>query len=662
MISGIDSSRLNELRYGKADPLPESIPIRAGPLTMFYEGGDLRSICTDGYELIRRIYIAVRDKNWGTVPIIITYQQVEISQDHFKISYDAISQQDEIDFRWHALFHGDLNGNLLLRMDGRAITSFMKNRIGFCVLHPAAVSGRKCKITHVDGSQDNAFFPHYISPDQPPHPFTDIKSLDYQVGPVAVNIFFEGDAFEMEDQRNWTDASFKTFSTPLRYAYPVEIHAGTEICQKITLKSDLRAERKRNKQSNKEGLTLDLHSDLVGKLPAIGTGLASHDGSLSLQEIKRLKALKLDHLRVDVWPENLHNPQYILNAMRQSDVLGVPLCLAIHLSNNGEAEIRILTQLLSTQKPRVKLWLVYPEKENYLGGSPVTQVVDWVLNSGILALSKGTAWLVGGSDADFIFLQRNLPPIDRLDAVCFSINPQVHACDNKSVMETLEAQKMVVLSAMKIFGELPVLVSPVTLKPRHNPYATGPILPTPPGDLPAEVDYRQPTLFAAAWLVGSLSSLTVGGCKVITYFETTGWRGLMETTLGSDLPNKFRSYRGGVFPLYHVLADIADFAKDKSHSDADMLRIDSSHCNMIKGLGLSLDNQHRLLVANLTSERQVVTVRGLTSPIQIRFMDETNVVEAITDPDIYRARVSSRSIVRSLKLDLLPYAVATVDW
>ena len=38
-----------------------------------------------------------------------------------------------------------------------------------------------------------------------------------------VTISFTGDLFEMEDQRNWTDASYKTYSTPLRIPYPAPI-------------------------------------------------------------------------------------------------------------------------------------------------------------------------------------------------------------------------------------------------------------------------------------------------------------------------------------------------------------------------------------------------------------------------------------------------------
>ena len=42
---------------------------------------------------------------------------------------------------------------------------------------------------------------------------------------------FEGDLFEMEDQRNWTDASFKTYSTPISLGWPHRAQAGQEIRQ-----------------------------------------------------------------------------------------------------------------------------------------------------------------------------------------------------------------------------------------------------------------------------------------------------------------------------------------------------------------------------------------------------------------------------------------------
>lgn len=39
----------------------------------------------------------------------------------------------------------------------------------------------------------------------------------------------------MEDQRNWTDSSFKTYCTPPQLPYPGKVAAGTRISQTVRL-------------------------------------------------------------------------------------------------------------------------------------------------------------------------------------------------------------------------------------------------------------------------------------------------------------------------------------------------------------------------------------------------------------------------------------------
>jgi hypothetical protein len=46
---------------------------------------------------------------------------------------------------------------------------------------------------------------------------------------------FSGDLFEMEDQRNWTDASFKTYSTPLSLGYPHHAGVGRRFEQRVVV-------------------------------------------------------------------------------------------------------------------------------------------------------------------------------------------------------------------------------------------------------------------------------------------------------------------------------------------------------------------------------------------------------------------------------------------
>ena len=57
----------NIIYYGRADDLPRRIILSAGPLTAEFETGDLRYIRLGDREIIRRIYAAVRDRNWRTI-------------------------------------------------------------------------------------------------------------------------------------------------------------------------------------------------------------------------------------------------------------------------------------------------------------------------------------------------------------------------------------------------------------------------------------------------------------------------------------------------------------------------------------------------------------------------------------------------------------------
>ena len=56
-----------------------------------------------------------------------------------------------------------------------------------------------------------------------------------------------------------------------------------------------------------------------------------------------------------------------------------------------------------------------------------------------------------------------------MDLVCYSINPQVHAFDNLSLIETLSAQPETVKSARQFSNNKFIAVSPITLKMRFNP-------------------------------------------------------------------------------------------------------------------------------------------------------------------------------------------------
>jgi hypothetical protein len=88
----------------------------------------------------------------------------------------------------------------------------------------------------------------------------------------------------------------------------------------------------------------------------------------------------------------------------------------------------------------------------------------------------------------------------------------------------------------------------IRFKPRFNPVATEPEKAPRPGELPPQADPHQKSLFGAGWTLGCLQSLAESGVDSATFYETTGWGGIMA------------SNGGGVYPLYHVLADAAELA------------------------------------------------------------------------------------------------------
>ena len=125
--------------------------------------------------------------------------------------------------------------SLVFTVEFRPETEFRTNRTGFVALHAIeGVAGEACTVIHSDGSVEETEFPGLIMPLQP---FFDIAAMRHQVSPgVWLTCRFEGaDPWETEDQRNWTDASYKTYYRPLALPYPYPLAAGETLRQTATL-------------------------------------------------------------------------------------------------------------------------------------------------------------------------------------------------------------------------------------------------------------------------------------------------------------------------------------------------------------------------------------------------------------------------------------------
>jgi hypothetical protein len=125
------------------------------------------------------------------------------------------------------------------------------------------------------------------------------------------------------------------------------------------------------------------------------------------------------------------------------------------------------------------------------------------------------------------------------------------------------------------------------------------------------VDARQLSLLGAAWTLASVKHLAQAGAASLTYYETTGWRGVLETEAGSPLPQLFPSRAGAVFPLYHVLADIAEFARGR------VLPSRSSEPLQVESLALQRGGKRAVLLANFSAAAQRVRIENFAGGARV---------------------------------------------
>ena len=104
-----DAERLALLHGTTEAPRPLR-PLQAGPLELLLDGIDLRYVRIGSTELLRRVYTAVRDSDWRTVPAVVSGLSVDEHENGFRIEFDARHVDDPVDFAWHGTITGDEQG------------------------------------------------------------------------------------------------------------------------------------------------------------------------------------------------------------------------------------------------------------------------------------------------------------------------------------------------------------------------------------------------------------------------------------------------------------------------------------------------------------------------------------------------------------------------
>ena len=552
-----------------------------------YENAGVRWIKSNDTEIIRMIYSAVRDHNWGTIETEITSERIQQTDAGFQVDVQVKYKKDNIDFEAEFLISG-VENRLVFEMKGEAKSSFKTNRVGFCVLHPIKeCAGKECTVFHPGGETETAFFPGLISPQQP---MVNISALEWQLSEkIKARLKFEGDIFEMEDQRNWTDASYKTYCRPLDLPFPYEIKKGEKVQQKIIL--EIQGEYQNEISTNNFSFSFD--RTRTYKIPEIGFGATSRNEPLENSETELLKKLKLKHLRAEI---KLFKPCWksvFEKVNAESNLLKLPLLCVFYFSEKFKDEIKEIKQYFQNKKLNIKYILVVGK--NHL---PDNLIFDGVFDELKNIFPK--VKIGAGVNAYFAELNRHCEISEKADFISFAICPQVHAFDNASLVENLEAQKFVVETAQQLFPKKPVFVSPITLKQRFNVVATSKEPEPSHGELPPQVDERQNSVFAAQWLLGSLKYLAQSGAGLATFFETVGWRGFIQGNFEPPVPEKFSAKSGDIFPIYNEFKKLSGFS--------NIIHSNSSHPLLFDGLAVKSENETKLLLFSFSDEDIIIQI------------------------------------------------------
>lgn len=258
------------------------------------EESHLRHIRIGGVEILRGVYFAVRDANWGTVVPSVQHTGFEKLHDGWRLWQDLYWREGVLDFEGRFEVKVSGTSQLQFSFEGRALSDFESNRIGFLILHPAECAGG-CVVTEKSGGEvEEGVFPLDIAPWQP---FTDIRAITHvPAAGMRVSVRMEGEVFEMEDQRNWTDASFKTYSTPLAEPFPRQISAGSRIAQQITVSIQQTAGTPSIAEQQDVVIEMNCAAHKL-KLPAIGFENVPE----TPVDPEALRRLRPDHLRVELY-------------------------------------------------------------------------------------------------------------------------------------------------------------------------------------------------------------------------------------------------------------------------------------------------------------------------------------------------------------------------
>lgn len=608
---------INRLLYGSEEIIARPIALRAGPLAMVLEGGKLAQVRVGDIEVWHGVSFTFRDPDWGTPEPVTTEIDVRDQGDAFRVRYQGFFPTDPV-IELRVTIDGTREGRL--RFCGEALPAgdILANRLGLCVLHPMDLAGANLEVEHADGRCSRSSFPTLIAPWPP---FTLIRSIRHEYADGCwARCSLAGDVFELEDQRNNSDASFKTYSRSNLMPRPYRLQAGVAVRQS----ADLRLESPwvQPGAANRPTPASVSVGPETGVLPQIGIEISPHDALSDDATVAALRALRpsLLHLALDessgaVKWEGIRALLAAVGAQLRLDVD----CDAAR----SEPVLAALGATLGKLRLVPESVAVFPSEQACIDA----------------ARRSFPSSLVGGGTPHFFAQLNRLERLADVDFLSFTTSPIVHGAGDTAVMLSLQSLPSMIDTLRARHGTLPVRIGPSHIAVRRSPLGGQPASDGTRRVALAAQDPRCRGLFGAAWVLGYVAQFTATAADAVTLTSLGGPNGIVGRPDGQPLTRH---------PAYFVLGRL--------RAPARVCHVSISDPSRVAALALSRDGTNELLLANMTGDAVEIVLDGWPAASPISIMDAETWEAFATD-----GWAAGRRGDASPRFRLAPYAVASIE-
>jgi D-apionolactonase len=607
---------INQVLFGTDEAVSEPLELRAGPLQMSWHGGKIWDIRVGDIEIWHGLGFVYRDTDWRTPELLLRDLASTVTDDEFHIAYSGYFPIEPA-IATRVRIQGTRDGCIRFGAEAVPEADVQTNRMGICLLHPISSAGSRVIIEHIDGRESQSTMPTLIPPWPP---FMLIRGIRHEYAPGCwARCRLEGDLFELEDQRNNSDASFKTYSRSNLMPRPYWLRMGVPVRQS----AELRLEPPWMPSSPRVVPPVAVSvGEVVRELPKIGIEISASDAYAGEATRRALRAMRPSQLHLA-----LRDHPASVEWKGIGDLLalaGAQLRLDLYLGD----DIRGARGVLETLRVLLLETGIVPES---IAVFPSEQAcIDH-------ARELFGSTLVGGGTPHFFVQLNRAERIGAVDFLTFTTSPIVHGTYDAEVMLTLQSPPSMIETLRARYPGVPTRVGPSTLGARSSPLGSQPASEGTRRLTLAKRDPRCRGLFGAAWSLGYVAQFAMAGAEAIALMSLTGDSGVMSDVDGNALAK---------YPTFFLLSRL--------HGPARIRQVLVSDTTRIAALALSRNGHEELLLANLTGKMVDVELEGWTTSAVISIMDAESWENFCSLPDPWGAM---RRKPPASRCRLGPYAV-----